>query len=343
MEKRLRKGSGNFAKFCLLAVLSLIPFAASCSSEKAAKKVFSIKFSHVTAVDTPKGKAAEFFKQELERISGGRVKVSVYPNSQLYRDNDAVSALLMNSVQIICPSTAKLTTIVPEFQVVDLPYLFPSRENVHAAFDGRLGSMLAELLEKKGYKLLSFWDGGYKQLGNNSRPIHKPSDAKGLKFRIMSSKVLSAQFLHIHANPQIMPFSEVYTALEQGVIDGQENTWFNMYTQKFNEVQKYITETDHGYLGYVLLTSRKFWNSLPPDLQESMTEAVKKATDYERKISLEIDRRDRKRILDAGETEITTLSGEEKNIWIETFRGMYSQYPQWDALIKAATARENPS
>jgi len=338
MKKRLRKGSGKFAKFCLLAVLLLIPLAVSCSSKKSKKKVFSIKFSHVTAVDTPKGKAAEFFKQEIERLSGGRVKVSVYPNSQLYRDNDAVSALLMNSVQIICPSTAKLTTIVPEFQVVDLPYLFPSMKNVHAAFDGRLGSMLADLLEKKGYKLLSFWDGGYKQLGNNSRPIHKPSDAKGLKFRIMSSKVLEAQFLHINANPQIMPFSEVYTALEQGVIDGQENTWFNIYTQKFNEVQKYITETDHGYLGYVLLTSRKFWDSLPPDLQKSMTDAVKKATDYERKISVEIDRRDRKKILDAGKTEITTLSPEEKKIWIKTFRGMYSQYPQWDALIKAATA-----
>jgi C4-dicarboxylate-binding protein DctP len=342
MEKRLRKGLLFIAKFCLLAVLLLIPLAVSCSSEKSEKKVFSIKFSHVTAVDTPKGKAAEFFKQELERLSGGRVKVSVYPNSQLYRDNDAVSALLMNSVQIICPSTAKLTTIVPEFQVVDLPYLFPSRENVHAAFDGRFGSMLAGLLEKKGYKLLSFWDGGYKQLGNNSRPIHKPSGAKGLKFRIMSSKVLEAQFLHINANPQIMPFSEVYTALEQGVIDGQENTWFNIYTQKFHEVQKYVTETNHGYLGYVLLTSRKFWNSLPSDLQKSMAEAVKKATVYERKISLEIDLRDKKKILEAGKTEITTLSGEEKKIWIATFRGMYSQYPQWDGLIKAATAQQNP-
>lgn len=308
----------------------------SCKAGPPKEKVYKIKFSHVVAVDTPKGRGAEFFKEEVEKLSKGRIVVSVYPNSQLFRDQEAVTALLMNTVQIICPSTSKLTTMAPEFQVVDLPYLFPTMEKVHSAFDGRFGKLLKELIEKKGFKTLAYWDGAFKQLGSSRHPIREPSDAKGLKFRVMSSKVLGAQFHHIKANPQIMPFSEVYTALEQGVIDGQENTWFNTYSQKFFEVQKYITETNHGYLGYVLLTSKVFWERLPADLQDAVMEAVKRATEYERKVAMEIDLRDRERIIDSGKTRIVLLTPKERKLWTDTFRPMYRQYPEWKELITAA-------
>jgi len=321
------------AVFVLFISLSLT----ACDSGSAKSKVINIKFSHVASPDTPKGKASLFFKKEVERLSNGRVKVTVYPNSQLYRDSDAVTALLMDSVQIICPSTSKLTTVVPELQVVDLPYLFPSMDKVHKAFDGKFGGMVSQLLKKKKYKTLAYWDGAYKQLGNNKRAIKKPKDARGLKFRIMSSKVLEAQFRHIGANPQVLPFSEVYTALEQGVIDGQENTWFNTYSQKFYEVQKEITETKHGYLGYVLLTSSIFWSSLPPEIKPIIMKAVKSATEFERKVAEEIEIRDRTRILDSGKTNITTLTPSEKILWIEKFRQIYKKYPEWKDLISAAT------
>ncbi len=322
----------------LLGTVAVIAvcFFASCSSGSKEQDKIKIKFSHVAAVDTPKGKAAQFFKEELEKLSKGQIEVLVYPNSQLFRDNDAITALLMGSVQIISPSTSKMTTMVPEFQVVDLPYLFPSIDNVHKSFDGMLGTLFGALLEQKNFKLLAYWDGGYKQLGNSRRVIRKLSDIKGLKFRIMSSKVLEAQFRHVGGNPQVLPFSEVYTALEQGVIDGQENTWFNSYSQKFFEVQKYITETNHGYLGYLLLTSQKFWDSLPPDLQAVLSEAAEKTTEYERKLAVEIDTRDRQRIIDSGKTEITVLTAEERDIWMKTFREIYGDYPQWKELIDAA-------
>lgn len=296
----------------------------------------TIKFSHVVAEDTPKGKAAIFFKELLEKKSGGRIKVSVYPNSQLFKDNEAVTALLMGSVQLIAPSTSKLTTLVPEFQIVDLPYLFPTLNGVHRAFDGKLGRKLNKLLAKKGFKSLAYWDNGYKQLGNNKRSIKIPKDAAGLKFRIMSSKVLENQFKHIGANPQVMAFSEVYTALEQGVIDGQENTWSNSYSQKFHEVQSHMTNTDHGYLGYVLLTSAIFWNSLPADLQTVFSETVKETTDYERKIAFEINERDRERILKFGKTKVISLSESERKLWIETFQPFLGSYKKWQGLIDAA-------
>lgn len=317
-------------------VLGLLFVCALSTSADASGPVINIKFSHVVAADTPKGEAAEFLKKELEARSGGRIKVSVYPNSQLYKDKEAVTALLMGSVQLICPSTSKLTTIVPEFQVVDIPFLFPVMDDIHRGFDGGLGGRLDALLAKKGFRRLAYWDSGYKQLGNSVRPVRLPGDVKGMKLRIMSSKVLEDQFRHIGANPQVIAFSEVYTALEQGVIDGQENTWSNTYSQKFHEVQKYITETNHGYLGYVLLTSKMFWNSLPPGLQTVFTESVKAATEYERNIAREINEREKQKIIKIGKTDVITLTYQERKEWIKTFEPFLRKYPKWQELVDAA-------
>lgn len=319
-----------------VTIFSIFFCACFLSSPAFADKPVNVKFPHVVAVDTPKGKAAEFLKKTLEEKSGGRIKVAVYPNSQLYRDGEAIGALLMGSVQIICPSTSKLTTVVPEFQVIDIPFLFPTLGDVHRSFDGGLGKRLNALLEKKGLKALAYWDNGYKQLGNSRRPVRLPGDVKGLKFRIMSSKVLENQFEQVGANPQVMAFSEVYTALEQGVIDGQENSWSNMYSQKFHEAQKYITETNHGYLGYVLLTSKMFWDSLSPDLQKTFSEAVKTATAYERKIAREINEKQKQKIIGLGKTQITTLTGAERTEWINAFAPLLRKYPKWRELIELA-------
>jgi len=315
----------------LAVCLSVLPSAEA--------RQIKIKFSHVVAVDTPKGRAAEFLKKELEEKSGGRFAVTIYPNSQLYRDTDAVSALLMGGVQLICPSTAKLTTLVPEFQVVDLPFLFTSYDDVHRAFDGRFGQMLGNLLKKKSIVPLAYWDNGFKQISNSGRPIKTPAQLEGKKIRIMSSKVLEDQFRQVGANPQVMAFSEVYTALEQGVIDGQENTWSNTYSQKFHEVQGFITETNHGYLGYALLTSKQFYNSLPPDLRKIFDDAVKRATRFERELARKINRRDRQTIIESGKTTVITLSEKQRSLWKSAFAPLLKKYPAWQELIDAAQGR----
>jgi len=213
---------------------------------------YVLKFSHVVSPNTPKGKAADFFAKRLEELSGGRIDVQVYPNSQLYKDKAVLKALKLNSVQMACPSFSKFGRFVPQLALFDLPFLFKDMAHVHRVQDSEVGDKLKNMVTKKGYVALDFWDNGFKELTSSKKAILWPKDAKGQKFRIMSSKVLEAQFKVVGANPQMMPFSEVYSALQQGVIDGQENTISNIYTKKFYEVQKYMTMSNHGYLGDIL-------------------------------------------------------------------------------------------
>ncbi len=208
-----------------------------------------IKFSHVVATNTPKGLAAEKFKELAEKYTNGKVKVEVYPNSQLYKDKEELEALQLGAVQMLAPSNSKFGPIgVREFEVFDLPYILPDLKTLRKVTDGPLGAKLLKLLDAKGMTGLAYWDNGFKQMSANKKLV-SPADYKGLKFRIQSSKVLEAQFRSLGSIPQVMAFSEVYQALQTGVVDGQENTWSNMYTQKMHEVQKYITITNHGYIG----------------------------------------------------------------------------------------------
>src|ERR1700690_674926 len=205
-----------------------------------------IKFSHVVASDTPKGKAAEKFKELAEKYTDGKVKVEVYPNSSLYKDKEELEALQLAAVQMLAPSNSKFGPIgIKEFEGFDLPYILPNKAALRKVTNGPLGKKLLTLLDAKGMVGLAYWDNGFKQMSAN-KPLHVPADYKGLKFRIQSSKVLEAQFRSLGAIPQVMAFSEVYQALQTGVVDGQENTWSNIYTQKMFEVQKYITVTNHG-------------------------------------------------------------------------------------------------
>ncbi|NGZ86597.1 TRAP transporter substrate-binding protein [Duganella aceris] len=293
----------------------LLVLSAALSFNAYAQAPIVIKFSHVVATDTPKGQAAERFKQLAEKATNGRVKVEVYPNSQLYKDKEELEALQLGAVQMLAPSLAKFGPLgVKEFEAFDLPYIFPSKTALYNVTEGEIGKGLLKKLEPKGITGLAFWDNGFKVMSAN-KPLRTPADFKGLKLRIQSSKVLDAQMRALGANPQVLAFSEVYQALQTGVVDGTENPPSNMYTQKMHEVQKYVTVSNHGYLGYAVIVNKKFWDGLPPDIRTALDKAMKDATTFEKAIA----QRDNDLALDAikktGKTDIYTLSVKEQAEW----------------------------
>jgi C4-dicarboxylate-binding protein DctP len=246
-----------------------------------------IKFSHVVAADTPKGKASEFFAKKAAELTHGKVKVEVYPNSQLYKDKEEMEALQLGAVQMLAPSLAKFGPLgVKEFEVFDFPFLFDNTAELHQITQGPIGAALLAKLEPKGVKGLAYWDNGFKSFSANT-PLKNVADYKGRKFRIQSSKVLEEQIRALGGIPQMMAFSEVYQALQTGVVDGTENPISNLYTQKMHEVQKYLTITDHGYLGYAVIANKKFWDGLPADVRGQLEQAMKEATTYGNKIAQE--------------------------------------------------------
>jgi C4-dicarboxylate-binding protein DctP len=270
-----------------------------------------LKFSHVVASDTPKGKAAEKFRELAEKYTGGKVKVEVYANSTLYKDKEELEALQLGAVQMLAPSNSKFGPIgVREFEVFDLPYILPDLATLRKVTDGPLGAKLLKLLEPKGMTGLAYWDNGFKVMSANKKLI-APADYKGLKFRIQSSKVLEAQFRALGSIPQVMAFSEVYQALQTGVVDGQENTTSNMFTQKMHEVQKYLTITNHGYIGYVVVVNKKFWEGLPADIRGQLDKAMKEATAFGNGQSAKENDEALEEIKKAGKTEIITLTPEQ--------------------------------
>ena len=291
---------------------------------------YVIKFSHVVSANTPKGKAADFFEKRLEELSGGRIDVQVYPSAQLYNDKAVLKALKLNSVQMACPSFSKFGRIVPQLALFDLPFLFRDMDHLHKVLDSDVGQKLREKVTKKGYVALNYWDNNFKQLSSSKKPLIKPEDAKGQKFRIMSSKVLEAQFKALGANPQVMPFSEVYSALQQGVIDGQENTISNIYTKKFHEVQKYLTISNHGYLGYLVVMSKKFWNKLPDNLKKLVVQALDEATQKEREYAKELNDKQFELIKEyakkTGKLQIITLTPKQRMEWKKVVEKIYPQF-----------------
>jgi C4-dicarboxylate-binding protein DctP len=250
-----------------------------------AQQPIMLKFSHVVAPDTPKGNGAEKFKQLAEKYTGGKVKIEVYHNSTLYKDKEELEAMQLGAVQMLAPSNSKFGPIgIREFEVFDLPYILRNKAALRKVTDGALGKRLLTLFEPKGMVGLAYWDNGFKLMSAN-KPLRAPEDYKGLKFRIQSSKVLEAQFRALGSIPQVMAFSEVYQALQTGVVDGQENTASNMYTQKMHEVQKFTTLTDHGYIGYVVVANKKFWDGLPADIRGQLEQAMSDATAFANDIS----------------------------------------------------------
>jgi C4-dicarboxylate-binding protein DctP len=307
---RKKTCAGGKMRKLVLAAVSIAALI-SVGPAAAADSPIVLKFSHVVASDTPKGKAADKFKELAEKYTDGKVKVEVYPNSTLYKDKEELEALQLGAVQMLAPSNSKFGPIgIREFEVFDLPYILPDLKALRKVTDGPLGAKLLKLLDSKGMTGLAYWDNGFKQMSANKKLV-APTDYKGLKFRIQSSKVLEAQFRTLGAIPQVMAFSDVYQALQTGVVDGQENTWSNIYTQKMHEVQKYATITNHGYIGYVVVVNKKFWDGLPADIRDELSKAMKEATDYGNSLSVKENDDALDEIKKAGKTEIVTLTPDQ--------------------------------
>jgi C4-dicarboxylate-binding protein DctP len=274
-----------------------------------------IKFSHVVAKDTPKGKAAEKFKELAEAATKGRVKIDVYANSTLYKDKEELEALQLGAVHMLAPSMAKFGPLgVKEFELFDLPYLFTDQQSLERVTNGPVGREMLKRLETKGLIGLSFWDNGFKIMSSN-RSMHVPTDLKGLKLRIQASKVLDEQMRVLGANPQVMAFSEVYQALQTGVVDGLENVPSNLYTQKMHEVQKHMTVTNHGYIGYAVVVNKKFWEKLPADIRIQLDVAMKEATEYANKIAQQENEAALDAIRKSGKTIVYMPTEAEKAEW----------------------------
>ncbi|WP_300453408.1 TRAP transporter substrate-binding protein [Accumulibacter sp.] len=286
--------------------LSALPLTA------VAQQPIVIKFSHVVALDTPKGLAAEFFAKRANELTKGKAKVEVYANSTLYKDKEEMEALQLGAVQMLAPSLAKFGPLgVKEFELFDLPYIFDNTAELHKVTQGPVGQMLLKKLEPKGIVGLAFWDNGFKSFSANT-PIKMPADLKGKKIRIQSSKVLEEEIRALSALPQVMAFSEVYQALQTGVVDGAENPISNLYTQKMYEVQKHLALTEHGYLGYAVIVNKKFWEGLPADVRGQLEAAMKEATAYANKIAKEQNDKDLEALKKTGKTQVHTPTAEER-------------------------------
>lgn len=280
-----------------------------------AEEPIVIKFSHVVAADTPKGKAAEHFANLASEKTHGKVKVEVYSNSTLYKDKEEMEALQIGSVQMLAPSLAKFGPLgVKEFEVFDLPYIFDGYKQLHTVTQGPVGKDLLAKLSDKGILGLAYWDNGFKVMSAN-KPLREVKDFRGQKMRIQSSKVLEAQMRALGASPQVMAFSEVYQALQTGVVDGTENPPSNLYTQKMYEVQKYVTKSDHGYLGYAVIVNKAFWEGLPPDIRKALEEAMVESTKYANDIAKLENEDSLAKVKESGKSEIIELTPEQKASW----------------------------
>jgi C4-dicarboxylate-binding protein DctP len=297
-----------------------------------------IKFPHVTAPATPKGQMAQRFKELAEERFPGRVRVEVYPSAQLMEDTEAIEALAFGEVQMIATSLSLYDRLTPKFQVFDLPFLFPDLPAVERFQKSAAGTELLGALSEHGITGLQFWHNGMKQF-SGPRQIVTPQDAAGLKFRVMESDILQAQIEALGGSPQKMAFGEVYQALQTGTVDAQENTWSNIYSSKFYEVQPYMTESNHGYIGYFVGVNSAFWESLPDDLRAGLEATLAEVTEWGNVRSEAINIEDRQRIVDSGRSQITVLTPEQLAAWQTAMQPVWDRFRDGigDDLVDAAS------
>ena len=308
-----------------LVRLTLALFLFSALAVQAQQPIV-IKLSHVVAENTPKGQASLKFKELAEKKLPGKVQVQIFPNSQLFGDAKEMEALLLGDVQIIAPSLSKFDRYTKKLQLFDLPFLFEDIKAVDAFQQSAHGKALLDSMKGKGIKGLAYWHNGMKELSSDRPQLRVPADVKGLKFRIQQSDVLEAQFRALGANPQKMAFSEVYQALQTGVVDGQENTWSNIYSQKFFEVQKTIAVTNHGVIDYMVITNAKWWDALPADVRKGLQEAMDEATRYGNGVANDFNERDRKRIEEAGKAKIQPLTKADLSAWQKAMEPVWKKF-----------------
>lgn len=299
--------------------------ALGASSLALAADPIVIKFSHVVAEQTPKGQGALLFKKLVEERLAGKVKVDVYPNSSLFGDGKEMEALLSGDVQIIAPSLAKFEQYTPKLQLFDLPFLFNDISAVDRFQRGPEGQGLLKSMESKNITGLAYWHNGMKQLSAN-KALREPGDARGLKFRVQASAVLEEQFKAVRANPRKMSFAEVYQGLQTGVVNGAENPYSNIYSQKMHEVQKYITESDHGLLDYMLITNTKFWTGLPPDIKTELDKIIVEVTARVNQEAEKLNQDAKQNIIKAKTTEIITLTPEQRGKWRDAMKPVWKKF-----------------
>lgn len=309
-------------KFLLCLVLA--SFVCSLASVAFAGPIV-IKYSHVVAENTPKGQMGIKLKELVDERLKGKVVVEVFPNSQLFDDDKVLSAMLLGDVQLAAPALSKFEKFTKKLQIYDLPFLFRDMAAIDRFQQGPYGQKLLESMKDKGILGLGYMHNGMKQMSSND-PLKTPGDAKGKKFRIMQSDVLQAQFETLDAVPLKAPFSEVFTLLQTKAIDGQENSWSNIYSKKFHEVQPYITETNHGVLDYMLVTSTEFWNSLPADVKPVLKQCIDEAVAHNNKVSDEKATADKKKILESGRTTVIELTDAEKDKWAEAMKPVWKKF-----------------
>lgn len=284
-----------------------------------------IKFSHVTNTDKhPKGIAASLLEKRVNEEMNGKACMQVYPNSTLYNDNKVLESMLNGDVQLAAPSLSKFEKFTKKFRIFDLPFVFEDVDAVDRFQNSADGEKLKDSMKRRGLKGLAFWHNGMKQMSAN-RPLIKPSDAKGLKFRVQASDVLVAQFEQLGASPQKMSFKEVYGGLQTKVIDGQENTWSNIYGKKFFEVQDGTTETNHGILDYLVVTSTKWWDGLPNDVRDQLSTILTEVTTLRNAESTLVNNTNKENIIKAG-GEVRTLTPEQRQEWVNAMKPVWKKF-----------------
>lgn len=330
------KGLVGIASFLILGILTAvyIGYGFQKSDEVTvideelvgANKKIVIRFSHVVANNTPKGLAVKKFAQLVNEKTDGWVEVQVYPNGMLYSAQGEFNALMKGEVQMISPASAEVTVYDPKWFVMDLPYLFSDEDMVDKALDGEIGEILLNSIGKKGYKGLAFWDNGFKQRTSAEEPILLPDDLEGLRVRVMHSDLLASTYRQFNAYPEFHDFNAVYSLLSTGEIDATENTLSNIYSKGFHRVQKHLTISDHGYLGYVVLTSEEFWQSLPDEYRKVIQEAMDEVTVWQKEHAREINEYMLEKISASDKVIIHKQSDMERAEWEEAVRPIYKKY-----------------
>jgi tripartite ATP-independent transporter DctP family solute receptor len=287
-----------------------------------------IKFSHVVAENTPKGLAAQKFASLVKEKTDGLVEVQVYPNGLLYSESEGIEALMKGEIQLIAPASSHLTTLSPAWYSIDLPYIFPNQYAVNEAFKGEIGQILFSTLESKNMKGLAFWRNGFKQVTNNSHPITRIEDFRYLKFRILPSEVIKSQFELLGASTSDIPFNQVYNSLHKGQIDGQENTISNIYTKRIYQVQKYMTLSNHGYLGYAVISNKSFFEGLPTDIQSAIVEAMREVTTWLNEQAALFNQQQLDLIRADSSIHIEELDSEQRKAWMEAFNPLHDEYSE---------------
>jgi len=307
------------------AAASLIALSTGAALAACDEGEVVIKFSHVTNTDKhPKGIAASLLEERVNEEMNGRACIEVFPNSTLYDDNKVLEAMLQGDVQIAAPSLSKFETFTKKFRLFDLPFLFNDIDAVNRYQASEDGQALLDSMQRKGLQGLGYWHSGMKQLSAN-KPLLAPEDAEGLKFRIQASDVLQAQFEAVGANPQKMAFSEVYGALQTGVVDGQENTWSNIYGKKFFEVQDGVTESNHGVLDYLVVVSTDWWDGLDEDIRTDLKKIFDEVT-LERNAAVgEVENKSKEAVIAAG-TEVRPLTAEQRAAWAAAMAPVWEQF-----------------